>query len=87
MQGIISPSLENIIKITFSMSAKILINGDNNTVSVTNPTAHSEDATVDLVEPKFGIDGKLILPPDFFVYGKKDFHLMQPENGKSSSLL
>ena len=41
------------------------------TVSVTNPTAHSEDATVDLVEPKFGIDGKLILPPDFFVYGKK----------------
>ena len=53
------------------MSTNVSIDGDNNTVSVTNPTAHSEDATVDLVEPKFSIDGKLILPPDFFVYGKK----------------
>jgi hypothetical protein len=59
-------------KFTFRMSAThISINRYNNTVSVEHQTAPLDDDTVDLVEPNFSIDGKLILPPDFFVYGKK----------------
>ena len=59
-------------KFTFRMSStSITINGDKVTVSVERQTAHLEDDTVDLIEPNFSIDGKLILPPEFFVYGQK----------------
>jgi len=47
-------------------STSITINGDKVTVNVERPAD-----TVDLIEPNFSIDGKLILPPEFFVYGQK----------------
>jgi hypothetical protein len=60
-------------KFTFRMSSTniTIINGDKVTVSVGRQIAHLEDDTVDLIEPNFSIDGKLILPPEFFVYGQK----------------
>ena len=59
-------------KFTFRMSStSITIKGGQVTVSVERQTAHLEDDTVDLIEPNFSIDGKLILPPEFFVYGQK----------------
>lgn len=62
-------------KFTFRMSSTNItingINGDKVTVSVGRQIAHLEDDTVDLIEPNFSIDGKLILPPEFFVYGQK----------------
>ena len=59
-------------KFTFRMSStSITINGDKVTVNVERQIANLEDDTVDLIEPNFSIDGKLILPPEFFVYGQK----------------
>ena len=74
-------------KFTFRMSSTNItingINGDKVTVSVGRQIAQLEDDTDDLIEPNFSIDGKLILPPEFFVYGQKRLPVKEARKWKN----